>query len=409
MTRSHQPRRLPRENGEGRGRIASVQSVVLPQDSLVKRIPSRPPEFRGPDFDARFDCSTLIFDAVGSADGRTVRLLCPALLNLREALVRASIRARPSGQPCRFTHRQLDRHEDMLVEVEPGTTALEIASDLGTFAVEVSQPRFDWFAGERVLLTLSKNNELVWLQDWARFHRDRHGATALLLYDNGSTRYGVDELLAALEEVEGLNRVVVVQWPFRHGPPGHGSKRYWDSNFSQLGMFADARWRFLQGARSVLNCDVDELVMSRSGASVFAATERSRSGVTSFFGDWVFGIQDVTRDLDDSQPARFTDYRHALAPVVTYRYGLIPRHPMRCNPKWAVVPARCPLEAQWHTHTINGWWRARLVSRDFRFRHFREISTNWKYDRSERERFDPARHAEDPMMRDHFARVDWAR
>lgn len=409
MTESQQPRRLPREEEAGPGRIVSVQSAVLPDDSVVTRIPSRPPEFRGPDFDARFDFRTLVFDAVGSPDGRTVRLLCPALLNLRESILRARIEARPSGQLCGFTHRALDRHEEMLVEVEPGTTALEIACDLGRFMVEVSPPRFDWFAGERVLLTLSRNNELVWLQDWARFHRDRHGATALLLYDNGSTRYGVDELLAALEEVEGLNRIVVVRWPFRHGPPGHGSKRYWDSNFSQLGMFADARWRFLQEARSVLNCDVDELVMSRSGDSIFAATERSRPGVTAFFGDWVFGIENVTRPLDDARPARFTDYRHALAPVVTYRYGVIPRHPMRCNPKWAVVPARCPPGAQWHTHTINGWWRARLVSRDFRFRHFREISTNWKYDRSERERFDPARHAEDAMMRENFARVDWAR
>ncbi len=407
MTRmSPAPSVTPPERQEA---VETVRSLVLPEDAPVRRIPSRPEEFRGADFDARFDFHTLVFDAVGSEDGRTVRLLCPALLNLREPMLAAGITALPSGRPCRAHHRLLDRHEEFLVEVEPGTQALEIDGPLGRYRVEVSPPRFDAFEGERVVLTLSKNNELVWLQDWARFYRDVHGATALLIYDNGSTRYGPEELLAALREVEGFRRVTVVQWPFRHGPPGYGSKRYWDSNFSQLGMFADARWRFLQRARSVLNCDLDELVLSRSGRSVFEATEASPAGVTSFYGDWVFGIEGMTRPLDEAAPARFTDYRHKLAPVVTYRYGLIPRYPMRCNPKWAVVPARCPPEAQWHTHTINGWWRARLVSRDFRFRHFREISTNWKYDRSERESFDPARHAEDELMARSFARVDWAR
>ena len=47
-------------------------------------------------------------------------------------------------------------------------------------------------------------------------------------------------------------------------------------------------------------------------------------------------------------------------------------------------------------------------SGNFAFRHFREINDHWKYDRSVRERFDPARHAYDQLMRSNYANVRWS-
>ena len=42
----------------------------------------------------------------------------------------------------------------------------------------------------------------------------------------------------------------------------------------------------------------------------------------------------------------------------------------------------------------------------FRFRHFREITSNWKYDRLDRAAFDPALHERDRDLVAHFELLD---
>ena len=43
--------------------------------------------------------------------------------------------------------------------------------------------------GDRVIFTINKDNDLAWIADWARFYVAEHGATAAVVYDNGSTDY----------------------------------------------------------------------------------------------------------------------------------------------------------------------------------------------------------------------------
>ena len=66
-----------------------------------------------------------------------------------------------------------------------------------------------------------------------------------------------------------------------------------------------------------------------------------------------------------------------------------------CLPKWTVVPGRCPTHAQWHVHSIFSWWASYFCTKDFSFRHFREIGSNWKYQRTNRVPFDPSVHKTD--------------
>ncbi len=44
---------------------------------------------------------------------------------------------------------------------------------------------------------------------------------------------------------------------------------------------------------------------------------------------------------------------------------------------------------------------------EFSYRHFREISDSWKYERMGREPFDPARHEADADLARHVAAVRW--
>lgn len=86
---------------------------------------------------------------------------------------------------------------------------------------------------------------------------------------------------------------------------------------------------------------------------------------------------------------------------------MIPTYTYRCAAKWTVVPGRCPSHAQWGTHRIRGWLPALLTTSAFSYRHFREISNSWKYQRNDREALDPGRHAQDKLLVQQFDKVRW--
>lgn len=381
--------------------------VVL-TDSTIRREPLRPAALRPPGFEEQFDYHTLLFDSFFCGE-HEILVTAPPFFNLSPFVAKMQVRAKPSGELCRFRIRNLDRHAQIRIAVPPDTTALILSSDIGRFEIEPQRNLSDFFAGRRVLFTLSKNNRFEWIQDWVRYHRDVHGADAVLIYDNQSTDYSAAELLDSLAGISRIVRICVAAWPFRYGPQGVVSKRYWDSDFCQYGAWEHARWMFLQRARSALNSDVDELVVARDGSSVFAAAERSLFGVVRYRGHWVHGFHGVTRVPDEHTPIRVVDFEHYLRHQPTKRWGVVPAYEWTtvCPPKWTVVPRRCPARAQWAPHRIKGWLGALPVSRLFTFRHFREIGNHWKYDRSAREMFDGSRYAFDPQMRKSFAAVQW--
>jgi hypothetical protein len=279
---------------------------------------------------------------------------------------------------------------------------------LGDVAIPLSQDESDIFRHRRVIFTMSKDNPIEWIQDWARFNRDVHGADAVLIYDNGSTAYDSATLSDALKSVPGIARSVVVEWPFRYGPQGANIWDHWDSDFCQLGAWEHARWRFLRTARSAMNSDVDELVLANDGRSVFEAAENSWTGLVRYRGRWIIGVDaNPPDDAADGLP-RHRDFATFMPPE--YRFSWIRgwRDINRCLPKWTVVPAKCPRYVQWHVHSIASWWPSYLpCSRNFSFSHFREIGSNWKYQRTNRVTFDPRVHVSNDLLRGTMARVDW--
>jgi hypothetical protein len=301
----------------------------------------------------------------------------------------------------------MDRHSQLWIAAPDGTTELELQSGALHISVKTATNEAEFFRGRRVLFTLSRDNRLEWIKDWLRYNRDIHGADAILFYDNKSALYCPEELLQAMSEVRGFDRICVVDWPFKYGPQGLDSARFWDSDFCQIGAWEHARWRFLQEARSALNSDVDELVVSSKGASIFEATERSRGGIIRFHGLWVHGFLDKTPIGTAESPVRYLAFDHYKRPPLKFKYRIFPLFRGDCPPKWAVVPSRCPFDAQWTAHGINDWDSARPVDRSFCYRHFKEINDNWKYDRSRREAFDPNGFVYDRALVSSLRRVSW--
>ena len=272
----------------------------------------------------------------------------------------------PAGTPV-VAYHQRDRCSDIWLSAG-SWHELRLSFDFGSVRIRPSRAQLRRYAGRRVLYTLSKDNDPAWVVDWARFHVVNHGADAVLLYDNGSTRYPPGELLRLLRAALPGVRSTWSAWPFRYGPGGFSSASGWDSDFCQAGAFQDARFRFLERARSVLNADVDELVVSASGRSVFEAAERSQVGCVAFAGDWIAAALDGQDQTADS-PAR-------RLPVPRERRA-------RRMPAQVVRRARpVPEERDWSTHHVRMPGFTETVTDEFGYRHFRAISTNWKYRRS---------------------------
>lgn len=402
------PSVLPRSSALDRSRadiaIIRPSPTLLTAFSGARRLTVRPVEARDSDFDAKFDADSLFYDAFIGIRGRIV-LVGPPFLNLRSDLAAATIEARPSGRACPFELREMDRHGQIHVVAPDGTDALVITSPLGRVEVLVQPSEVDVFAGRRVIFTQSRNNDLVWIQDWVRYARDIHGADAVLLYDNASTRYTPEDIADALDAVSGIAAIRIVDWPFKYGPQGLDARRFWDSDFCQHGAWEHARRRFLEAARSVQNADVDELVVSADGDSVFAAAEADPFGIVRYRGRWIVGTGDPAAPL--APQLRHADFDTVQREKLERRFGIFRRNVLACPAKWALVPSRCPDKAQWRVHTVGHWPAALRTSATFSYRHFREINDNWKYARTRSERCDPAIHEVDDLLKAHFARVDW--
>jgi len=106
-------------------------------------------------------------------------------------------------------------------------------------------------------------------------------------------------------------------------------------------------------------------------------------------------------------PHRHADFSILMPPKYEFSRLVMRRDANECLPKWTVVPTRCPTHAQWHVHSIFSWWASYFCTKDFSFRHFREIGSNWKYQRTNRVPFDPSVHKADQALMDAFQRVDW--
>jgi hypothetical protein len=387
-----------------RSAIFHVSPVILPENFGLRRESPRALSLRQPDFDEKFDTDTLFYDVFRHPNNSKILMVGPSLYNLSSLFEDMRITALPSGEVCTFERQDFDRLTRITVDAPAGTSELVLRCSQSEFNARVLEAETQHYKSLRVLYAISKNNELDWICDWARFNRDVHGAEAVLLFDNESTAYDVEELRARLTALRGIKFVGIVPLPFRFGPPGIGLRGSWDSNFLQIGSFEIARWRFLHDARSFLNTDVDELVVSRRGRSIFEAAERG--GIARFYGIWVPNIPPANEQHDARDVIRHKDFKVAEKP--TYSLKRPPRFQANaCQPKWATVPRRVPWKAHLTHHRIKQWWRSRLWTDEFTFRHFRGLSTGWKYQRDRQERFDLAKHRVDEDLSAAFARVDW--
>jgi hypothetical protein len=314
-------------------------------------------------YDDAYDFDTLFYDAYFDAARNHVILVCPSLLNFKGLVAETDFFLDETPAKLRSV---IDISRGSLISIEAGSERprkLSFRHRRFSGAVDINGTHLEALAGKNVIYAISKNNRLEWLQDWVGYYARAHNANGVVLFDNASTVYSSKELRDALTAVPGIEIVAIGHADFPFGPRGTSNTDY-KSLFLQRTMAEIGRRRLLSKSRAVLNVDIDELIYSKSGQSVFDATYASKEGYVRANAQWVY-----------ADPAEIKDFPRFLS----HRYVSRSGRP-KSNRKFCVAPEGAQAGKQWLTHFINT--RKDPVDLDFQMWHFNQISTGWKYDRS---------------------------
>ena len=357
--------------------VYKPSSADLP--GLIARKPIRPEHLQGEDFREQFDYKTFYYDLF--CDDGSIICISPPDWGFDSEVDWASSFS-PFG-PKNPVIQPLDRSLRVVKETsdgvdKPSTVRFNFKDNGSLESAPLSSSQNNIFADQRVLLTMSKDNQVSWIRDWAKFHREVHGATGLLIYDNNSSSYTAEALLAEISDLP-LESIVVVDWRFKYGPQGMTSGgSYWDSDFCQYGGLEHARYFFLSRSSSFLQCDVDELVLPlKLGASVFEVAEHVQYPIY-FPGQWIEAV-----DKENFRPKAVELRRHADFAHV-HRDG---SRRFQASRKYCVSVKNLTQDMQVATHAVkvaNNRGEAFPsvgVGDEFRYCHFKAITNNWKWTR----------------------------
>ncbi|WP_156882841.1 hypothetical protein [Rhodovulum sp. P5] len=329
---------------------ADLTQTPLRRDHFV------PAQARDDAYHAAYDRTTLWYDAFWR-DGRVV-LVAPRLLNFWPALKAADIRL--DGVPAKLGRRaRFHRHEVLHIPARQRPKTISVTGPDWSLETDLSISALDRFAGRNVILTISKDNDLDWIRDFARFHQRTQRAEAILFIDNGSSAYGPDDIAAVLADA-GLSGTILSA-PLPYGPVVQDKRNRHRANFFRTAMLNLARLRFLSRARAVLNVDIDELVWT-DGPSIFDIAANARFGFAPFGGAWRHPPDDLDR------APRHAD--HVWAQEAS------PKTPA----KYAVAPNRLAGRFSWDVHRLEGLpLKSAFLREDAGYWHCSCISTGWKY------------------------------
>lgn len=307
-------------------------------------------------FRQAYDRTTLWYDAFWR-DGRVI-LVCPSLKNFAPLIRAAEFKL--DGRPAKIARmRHYPRHD--VIELKSSVCPAEISASGEGFevATPVTKADLDRFAGLNTHFTMSLDNDPQWIRDFALFHRRTQGLQAMVLFDNGSTRYPLSAIEEVLQGV-GLADFIIVSAPLPYGRNAKGTQKKHEAKFLHSALINIARLRFLGRARAVLNADIDELVWTEGG-TVFDKAVNSWAGYAAYSGEWRYPAH-------DQEPSRAHGNHDHICEV-----------PAPCPRKYCISP-RWPLGGlNWDVHRVNGVPFSKLHGRkDVGYLHCARISTEWK-------------------------------
>ncbi|MCI5195703.1 MAG: hypothetical protein D3919_05605 [Candidatus Electrothrix sp. AW5] len=313
------------------------------------------------DFDQKFDNKTFIYDVFYRKD--RVVVICPKLFNFEELYRETRFYIDDIlTEPILRRYFQYDQIELKV----PKADNLKVENSCGSKQFDLPRSLPDIFKGLNCIVTVNRNNRLEWIRDFVDYYIKQHKLEGLLLVDNQSTNYSLEDVGAILARSK-LKNYRLVSAPFLFGPVL--KDRSSSPQSLQIAMFNAARQFYLQKARAVLNVDIDELVAPLKH-NIFDLAQKSIFNIVRFKGYW-----------------RYTDQIN-FDRIAHKHHFLRKKQDSYCPHKYCYVPSKFieKLPLDWHGFSINNVLMRKflhlLINRpDVRFWHCSGLTTRWKGDR----------------------------
>lgn len=343
-------------------------SVKLPLNSDIKRKSKRPFHLKQHDYDEKYDWDTLSYDVFYSEG--YIYLSGPPSYGIESLYTKGCFYIEGNNLTSSMEIIHMDRAQRVRIPVEHKPDIIIWNNEAFSKEIRVDNDFNHLFKDKNVIFTLSKNNDLNWIKDWIIFYRDQYNINGVLIYDNSSTVYTLDEMASFLSNENLGVEIVLVSWPFKYGPQGSDKDNLpWDSDFCQHGAMENAKVKYLKHANIVFNVDIDELIFIKNNTSFLSKLKKF--GILHIPGIWV---SSTPINNESNIQKKFQDYIYINKKEIFSPY------------KWAVSPKDIKFECQWTTHrviSLGKCLRSFVLHTSYQnyYYHYKAINTSWKYNR----------------------------
>ena len=333
----------------------SLSSVILDKNKGCYRFPPREKIDQQNNYEDLFDFFTLFSDIFQTEEG--IELLGPPLLNLKSSLEDGGIYIDGVDKTGKIIINELDRASKSIIPTIKDARQIEITFQDQKFIRDIQPDNTQFFLDRNVLVTHQRDNPLEWILYWILFHVEHHNIDSVLIYDNGSSNYSIDEVKDILANVKKIEKVCIVDWRIPFGLTG-GHNQIWDSDYGQHQFLEHALKRLLRYANCAIIGDVDELPLHDHNIPLPDLLKNANQPVISYSRRNIVNVGSNT----DSRVHSNTWMYEADKPLI--------------NKKYSISPRNLNLNTQLLVHQVVGsdvYFCKNLVSR-----HFMSLRVDWR-------------------------------
>lgn len=259
----------------------NISSIVLdPNKNIIRQAP-RLEKDQQDNYKELFDYYTLFSDIFYNVDG-DIELLGPPLLNLKDTIQDAQIYINNKDVTKKVEFIDANRISRSIIRDSAGSDSIQIEFDDYSFIKKIQPNMSSFFTNKNVLVTQQRDNPIEWIVYWIMHHIEHNKINAVLIYDNGSQGYCLDELKSAIDKIDKIDKACVVDWKTPWGPTG-GHNQVWDSDYGQHQSWEHALKRLLADANCAIIGDVDELPLHQYGLAIPDILEGIEQPVLSYY------------------------------------------------------------------------------------------------------------------------------
>lgn len=356
-------------------KIVELNSIIFDDNRMQKIVPHEVAEKSN----GVWDKNTFIYDVF--REGNNIKAVAPSLYSYNDLIDYNVIGFKVDGVKSLPLKHTVGRNSyfDFYNKNQESQNFFERAKKLSVTINEVveyesavGESYVDELAGHNILITINKNNDLIWIYDWATHYVKQHNIDTILLFDNGSDKYKTSQILKTLERVEGLENAFVVPSPFIYGVPG-------STNWYENAMRNVAHYRFAKKANLVLIMDIDELLVSESAIPINEYMVKNNKPYIRFPSLFIENIRQKnssTPTFKDFTAISRSDFDN-LEKLLKLDDQAQSKHLRELSPKFAYSPIKfnriiLRVHAAGFPRLVDGLEK---VSNDFKILHYRGISS----------------------------------